>query len=63
MTLRKWTVSTFCRWNIPITFDSSAWYAIFGYIALFVVIAIALYGFRIALGGRPLFDLSRVEGA
>ena len=45
----------------PITFQTSAWYSGIGYAALFVVAAIALYGFRTSLGGRPLLAGAGVE--
>ena len=38
----------------PMTFQTSAWYAGYGYAALALVGATALYGFRTSLGGRPL---------
>jgi serine/threonine-protein kinase len=41
----------------PITFDTSAWYAGGGYFALALVAAVALYGFRTALGSRRILDL------
>ena len=40
----------------PITFDTSAWYAGYGYAALLVVVSLALFGFRTALGDRPLME-------
>jgi protein kinase-like protein len=39
--------------SYPMTFRST-WYASYGYAALAVVAAIALYGFRTALGERPI---------
>ena len=39
----------------PITWDLSRWYAGRGAAAVLVVMALALYGFRTSLGGRPLF--------
>jgi serine/threonine-protein kinase len=41
--------------DFPVTFDSSAWYAGYGYVALAIVAAIAVYGFRTSLAGRPVF--------
>ena len=38
------------------TLHPSAWYAGFGYAALLMIAALALYGFRISLGGRPILD-------
>jgi hypothetical protein len=43
--------------SYPITFDTSAWYAGGGYFALALVAAVALYGFRTALGSRRILDL------
>jgi hypothetical protein len=40
---------------VPITTDLSAWYARDGLIAVLVVLGLAVYGFVISLGGRPLF--------
>jgi serine/threonine-protein kinase len=40
--------------SFPMTFQASAWYAGYGYAALAIVAAIAIYGFRTSLGGRPL---------
>jgi serine/threonine-protein kinase len=45
----------------PITLDLSRWYAARSLFALAVVVAIALYGFRIALGKRPIFGLVALE--
>ena len=44
--------------DYPITYQTSAWYAGAGYAAVLVLLVISLYGFRISLGGRRLFDLS-----
>jgi hypothetical protein len=38
----------------PMTTDTSAWYASAGYATLMIVGAIAVYGFRTALAGRPI---------
>ena len=38
----------------PMTLQSSAWYSTVGYVPLGIVGAIAVYGFRTALGGRPV---------
>jgi hypothetical protein len=37
----------------PMTFQASWWYSGLGYTALLIVGAIALYGFKTSLGGRP----------
>lgn len=39
----------------PITTDLSSWYAGYALFALAVVVAVALYGFRTSLAGRPMF--------
>ncbi len=39
----------------PMTFDAGAWYAGGTLLGLASIAAIALYGFRTALGGRPAF--------
>jgi len=44
---------------IPITFDS--WYSGYGYATLLTIAALALYGFRISLGGRPLLNFSAID--
>jgi hypothetical protein len=44
----------------PMTLQTSAWYASAGYASLAVVGAIAVYGFRTALGGRPVLDGSAI---
>ena len=47
--------------DYPITLQSSAWYSGIGFAALLVIAAIALYGFRVSLGGRRLLDFAGVE--
>jgi serine/threonine-protein kinase len=42
--------------QFPLTTDSSAWYAGTSLFLLLVLAAIAIYGFRIALAGRPAFS-------
>jgi hypothetical protein len=42
----------------PPTLDVSAWYAGLVPIPLLAVAAIAIYGFRATLAGRPLFQIS-----
>jgi hypothetical protein len=39
----------------PITLDFSRWYSGRSLLALAVFVGIALYGFRLALGKRPVF--------
>jgi serine/threonine-protein kinase len=45
----------------PLTTDFSAWYAGTSLFVLLVLAAIAVYGFRIALAGRPMFSGMRLE--
>jgi hypothetical protein len=40
--------------HVPMTFDSSVWYATQSWLALAVMVALALVGYRIAVAGRPL---------
>ena len=40
---------------LPLTVQTSAWYAGIGLSGLLVLLAIALYGFYTSLGGRPAF--------
>lgn len=47
--------------EFPLTTDSSAWYAGTSLLVLLVLAAIAVYGFRIALAGRPMFSGMRLE--
>jgi hypothetical protein len=41
--------------SFPLTVDFSAWYAHPTYLAMAVVLAVALYGFHVSLGGRAAF--------
>jgi serine/threonine-protein kinase len=45
----------------PITLDFSRWYAERSLLALLLFVALALYGFRIALGKRPVFGMVALE--
>jgi Protein kinase domain len=56
--LLAWVFAGFFRslLDFPLTTDSSAWYAGTSLFLLLVLTAIAVYGFRIALGGRPMFS-------
>ena len=45
----------------PITFQVS-WYAGYGYAALLLIAALALYGFKTSLGGRPALSFAAMEG-
>jgi hypothetical protein len=42
--------------EFPLTTDSSAWYAGTSLFVLLVLAALSIYGFRIALAGRPMFS-------
>ena len=48
--------------DFPAPFNSSAWDAGYGYVALAIVAAIAFYGFRTSLGGRPVFAGGNLDG-
>ncbi len=45
----------------PITFDTSAWYAGYGFAALAILAVVVLYAFRFSLGGRPLLAPSHLD--
>ena len=47
--------------QFPLTTDSSAWYAGTSLFLLLALAALAVYGFRIALAGRPMFSGMRLE--
>jgi serine/threonine-protein kinase len=47
--------------QFPLTTDSSAWYAGTSLLVLVVLAAIAVYGFRIALAGKPAFSGDRLD--
>ncbi len=47
--------------QFPLTTDPSAWYAGTSLFLLIVLAALAIYGFRIATGGRPLFSGARLD--
>jgi hypothetical protein len=47
--------------NSPITLQSSAWYAPYGYLVLAIFAAIVIYAFRYSLGGRPMLATSRLD--
>ena len=40
----------------PLTFDPTAWYAGYTVLALVVAFGLAIYGFKVSLGGRPAFE-------
>jgi hypothetical protein len=41
--------------NVPITTDTSAWYAWMGWLGVAIIVAMVAYGARIGLAGQPLF--------
>ena len=43
------------------SFDFSSWYASFSLPALVVLVALALYAFRISLGNQPIFGTATLE--
>jgi len=51
----SYTLVTFLLSELPLTFDTSLWWAPRGFAVLAIVIAIGAYGFRTALAGRPAF--------
>jgi hypothetical protein len=42
--------------NFPMTIHASAWYANIGFAGLAIILALTAYGFRIAIGNRPLLN-------
>ncbi len=40
---------------LPLTFDLTVWYGHVTLLTLFVTVGVAVWGFRAALAGRPLF--------
>lgn len=46
--------------TFPITLQTSAWYFAAGFAAMLVTVAIALYAFRISLGGRRLLEYREI---
>jgi len=55
------SITVSCLRFFPVTLQFSAWYSGIGLVAVFVVLALSLYGFRVSLGSRPLMDLATVE--
>jgi serine/threonine-protein kinase len=47
--------------EFPLTTDASAWYAGTSLFVLLVLAALAVYGFRIALAGKPVFSGARLD--
>jgi hypothetical protein len=46
-----------CLLNSPLTLNFSSWYITTSLFALAVIFAIAFYGFRCAVAGKPLFEV------
>ena len=42
---------------VPLTSNPSSWYSGFGYAALAMIAALALFGFKTSIGGRRVFEL------
>jgi serine/threonine-protein kinase len=57
-----YTVSHLLRF-MPLTFDLSHWYGYVTVLVLFFAVGVALWGFRVALAGRPLFRDEILEEA
>lgn len=51
----------FYAFEVPLTLDFSAWYATHCLPAIFVFVALALYGFHTSLAGKPLLGRSLLE--
>jgi serine/threonine-protein kinase len=47
--------------SFPITLQSSAWYFSIGFVSMLVPVVLALYAFRISLGGNKLLNLAGLE--
>jgi serine/threonine protein kinase len=48
-------------YNLPITLEASAWFKVYGYVALAIFAAIVLYAFYYSLGGRPMFGTPQLD--
>jgi serine/threonine-protein kinase len=67
--LSRWGISAFLAalWTYrmlreyPFTLDFSAWYAGIGLSGVALVVAVALFGFYTALGGKPIFGGASLE--
>lgn len=49
-----YTVADLLRF-LPLTFNLTAWYRHVTLVTLFVTVGVAVWGFRAAVAGRPLF--------
>jgi len=47
--------------HVPMTLDPNVWYAGSAYVMLLIVFVLAVYGFVVALGGRPAFGGDAIE--
>jgi hypothetical protein len=47
--------------NVPLTTQTSSWYAGISLAGILLMAAMALYGFYTSLGGRPLFGGAVLE--
>jgi hypothetical protein len=47
--------------DFPTLLNPSAWYSGYGYLSIFILLAMVLYAFRTSLGGRPLLAPSRLD--
>jgi eukaryotic-like serine/threonine-protein kinase len=47
--------------EVPITLDVTAWYASRAVPVVVVLVAVAIYGFRTSLGGKPMFGSSLLD--
>jgi len=47
--------------EVPLTLDVSSWYATRSFPVVAVVVALAVYGFRTALAGKPLFGRALLD--
>jgi hypothetical protein len=45
----------------PLTLELSRWYAARGLLLAGIVVAVAVYAFRVSLGGQPVFGAARLE--
>ncbi|MBI4473053.1 MAG: protein kinase, partial [Acidobacteria bacterium] len=61
--LLAYMIATFVStaFTAPLTFDTSVWYAGAGFLIMSLTAAIALFGFRFALAGRPLLPATAME--
>lgn len=50
-----------CCMELSLTPDYSAWYGLSSLAVLLMMSALALWGFRVSLGGRPLFSTAALE--